>query len=81
MNAEEYMNEMKQIAEEQGYELTPTAEKVARFMERQHIPLGVCPCAKDVPAPYRGCVGIICQKEIEEKYVCHCGVFKKGVKK
>ena len=77
MNQDDIYLEMKQIAEEQGYELTPTAEKVARFMERQHIPLGVCPCAKDVPAPYRGCVGIICQKEIEENGVCHCNVYRK----
>ena len=77
MNAEEYMNEMKIIAEEQGYELTETAEKVAKFMERQKIPLGVCPCARDVPAPYRGCIGFICKNEIEEKGICHCQVFRR----
>ena len=31
MNADEIMNEMKLIAEEQGYELTENAEKIAAF--------------------------------------------------
>jgi len=79
MNAEEVLNELKLIAEEQGYELTETAEKVAKFMERQHIPLGVCPCERKTPAPYRGCVGFICKNEIEEKGICHCQVFKKKI--
>jgi len=73
------LDEMKLIAEEQGYELTETAEKVAKFMERQKIPLGVCPCARDVPPPYRGCIGMICKNELEEKGICHCQVFRKPI--
>ena len=65
MNADEIMNELKLIAEEQGYELTDNAEKIEKFRARANIPLSVCPCAKDVPAPYRGCVGHICKEEIE----------------
>lgn len=71
------LDEMKLIAEEQGYELTETAEKVAKFMERQKIPMGVCPCSRDVSAPYRGCVGSLCRKEIEENGVCHCRAYRK----
>ena len=72
------LEEMKQIAEEQGYELTETAEKVAKFMERRKMSIGVCPCHPDVPAPYRGCIGFLCQDEIKNKGKCCCGVFKKG---
>ena len=77
MNAEEYMNELKLIAEEQGYELTDNAEKIAKFRARANIPLSVCPCAKDVPAPYRGCVGHICKEEIETFGVCKCNCFRR----
>lgn len=77
MNAEEYMNEMKLIAEEQGYELTENAEKIAKFRARANVPLSVCPCDKDSPAPYRGCVGFICADEIKEKGVCKCNCFRR----
>ena len=65
MNADEIMNELKLIAEEQGHELTDNAEKIEKFRAMANIPLSVCPCAKDVPAPYRGCVDHICKEEIE----------------
>lgn len=75
MNAEEYMNEMKLIAEEEGYELTPTAEKVAKFRERTGMPISECPC--DPGNPYRGCIGTICREEIETTGTCHCHAYKR----
>lgn len=74
---QEYLNELKLIAEEQGYELTENAEKIAKFRARANVPLSVCPCDKDTPAPYRGCVGFICADEIKEKGVCKCNCFRR----
>ena len=68
-------DEMKQIAEEQGYELTPTAEKVAKFRERTHQPISICPC--DPKNPYRGCVGSACRVEIENDGICKCQAYRK----
>ena len=76
MNADDIYSEMARIAEENGYELTPTAYKVATFMAKRGISTGVCPCHPDIPAPYRGCIGMICADEIKNKGVCCCNVFK-----
>ena len=78
MNVDEIMNEMKLIAEEQGYKLTENAEKIAKFRAMANIPLSICPCDKENPAPYRGCVGIICENEIKTYGVCKCNCFKQS---
>lgn len=72
---ENILTQMQLIADEHGYKLTKTAEKVAKFMEKRKMTIGICPCHPDTPAPYRGCIGIICEKEIQEKGVCCCNVF------
>lgn len=79
MTKDEILAEMKLIAEENGVELTENAEKIASFRARAKIPLNVCPCAKDVPAPYRGCIGYICMDEIKNFGVCKCNCFQKRV--
>lgn len=71
----EIYEQMKLIAEEQGYELTETAEKVAKFRERTHKPISICPC--DPKNPYRGCVSNLCREEILTVGKCHCGAYKK----
>lgn len=78
MNADEIMNEMKLIAEEQGYELTENAEKIAKFRARTGMDMSVCPC--DPKNPYRGCVGSLCRQELETAGMCHCNCFKKESK-
>lgn len=75
MNAEEILQEMKLIAEENGYELTENAEKIAKFRARADIPMNLCPC--DIKNPYRGCVGIKCHIEIKEEGECHCRCFRR----
>ena len=75
MEADDILLEMKLIAEEQGYELTENAEKIAKFRARTGLPMNLCPCDKD--NPYRGCVGSLCKKEIKEEGICHCRCFCK----
>ena len=77
MTKDEILAEMKQIAEERGVDLTETAEKVAKFMAVKKIPMGCCPCHQDTPYPYRGCIGYLCEKEIDEEGVCCCHVFQR----
>lgn len=77
MNADDILLEMKKLAQDNGVELTDNAINIARFRARANIPLSVCPCAKDVPAPYRGCVGHICKEEIETFGVCKCNCFRR----
>jgi len=74
MNADEIMNEMKLIAEEQGYELTENAEKIAKFRARTGLPMSQCPC--DPKASGRGCIGPVCRDELETKKICHCNCFR-----
>ena len=71
----EIYEQMKIIAEEQGYELTENAEKIAKFRARTGMDMSVCPC--DPKSPYRGCIGSQCKKEIEETGVCHCNCFRR----
>lgn len=75
MTADDYLNEMRIIAEENGYELTENAEKIAKFRERTGLPIFDCPC--DRGNPYRGCIGSLCRKEIEENGICHCQAYRK----
>lgn len=72
---EKILKEMQKIAEENGYELTETAEKIANFRDRTGMPMSDCPCDKG--NPYRGCIGQLCKKEIEENGVCHCNAYRK----
>ena len=74
MNADEIMNELKLIAEEQGYELTENAEKIAKFRARTGLPMNKCPC--DPNNPYRGFVGSLCRQELKTSGVCHCNCFR-----
>lgn len=75
MTKEEIFEEMKQIAEENGLKLTENAEKIASFRARTGLPMNQCPCDKN--NPYRGCIGILCKKELEENKICHCQAFQK----
>lgn len=77
MTKDEILTEMKVIAEENGVELTENAEKIASFRARTGLPMNLCPCDKS--NPYRGCIGSLCMKEIEEDGICHCQCFKKSV--
>lgn len=77
MTKDEILAEMKVIAEENGVELTENAEKIASFRARTGLPMNLCPCDKS--NPYRGCIGSLCMKEIEEDGICHCQCFKKSV--
>jgi len=72
---EDILLELKLIAEENGYELTENAEKIAKFRARANIDLGKCVC--DPKNPYRGCISNLCRKEIEEEKICHCRCFHK----
>lgn len=72
---EKILKEMQKIAEENGYELTETAEKIANFRARTGMQMSDCPCDKG--NPYRGCIGSLCKKEIEENGVCHCNAYRK----
>ena len=65
MNADDILNELKLIAEENGYELTENAEKIAKFRAKSGIDLGKCVC--DPKNPYKGCISNLCRKEIEEE--------------
>lgn len=71
----EYLELIKQFAEEMGVGLTENAERIANFRKRANIPMNVCPCHKD--NPYRGCISQLCMKEIQERGVCGCNCFKK----
>lgn len=77
MTKDEILAEMKVIAEENGVELTENAEKIASFRARTGLSMNLCPC--DKTNPYRGCIGSLCMKEIEEENICHCQCFKKSV--
>jgi len=74
MNADDILQELKLIAEENGYELTENAEKIAKFRARTGLPMNLCPC--DKTNPYRGCIGSLCKKELETDGVCHCNLFR-----
>lgn len=75
MNADEVLKEMRTIAEENCYELTENAEKIAKFRARANIPMNLCPCDKG--NPLRGCIGVKCHLEIKEDGECHCRAFRK----
>lgn len=75
MNADEVLKEMRTIAEENGYELTENAEKIAKFRAKRGLDLGRCVC--DPKNPYKGCISNLCRKEIEEEKICHCHCFRK----
>lgn len=75
MNADDILNELKLIAEENGYELTENAEKIAKFRARTGLDLGKCVC--DPKNPYKGCISNLCRKEIEEDGVCGCRCFRR----
>ena len=74
MNADDILLEMKLIAEEQGYELTENAEKIAGFRARANIPLSVCPCCRGDKTRY--CISEQCKKDIEMFSTCHCRAYR-----
>jgi len=68
---------IKQIAQDNGWELTENAERIASFLKRQ---------AEKYGKPYCPCTTIrteqtVCPcKTMREKGVCHCGLFKPAEK-
>lgn len=68
--------EMKRIADDEGFELTPTAEKIAMFRVKANIPMDECPCERGKDKG-RGCLGRVCLKELLEKGICHCRAYKR----
>ena len=67
---------MKQLAEQEGYEVTDNAPKIAKVKERF---FGVehwkrCPCDPDSD---RFCISEHCKRDIQQNGVCHCNAYRK----
>lgn len=76
MSADEIMNELKQIAVDENFDIDlDVAERIARFRVRRNIPMTICPC--DPQSKMRGCIGPLCHIEIQKNGVCHCNIFKR----
>lgn len=77
MNADDILNELKLIAEENGYELTENAEKIAKFRARAALTLDKCACCKLDTTKY--CISERCKNDIETNGECGCHCFKKNL--
>lgn len=67
---------IKTIAEENGYDLTKNVEAIAKAKLRF---FGVenwrkCPCVRD---DEHACISAQCKLDIENDGVCHCNLYKK----
>lgn len=67
-------NKMQKIAEENGAELSPIADKIIRVKER-NIDEYACPCHPDDPEHY--CMSQLCKTTLYTKGKCDCGLFVK----
>jgi hypothetical protein len=74
---EEAKNRLKEIAKENGYELSGNLESIAkaklRFFGLENLRL--CPCDRNSD---RACVSEHCKQDIEKDGICHCSLMKKG---
>lgn len=67
-------DKMQKIAEENGAELSPIADKIIRVKER-NIDEYACPCHPDDPEHY--CMSQLCKTTLYTKGKCDCGLFVK----
>ena len=67
-------DKMQKIAEENGAELSPIANKIIRVKER-NIDEYACPCHPDDPEHY--CMSQLCKTTLYTKGKCDCGLFVK----
>lgn len=67
-------NKMQKIAEENGAELSPIADKIIKVKER-NIDEYACPCHPDDPEHY--CMSQLCKTTLYTKGKCDCGLFVK----
>jgi hypothetical protein len=69
------MDNIKQLAAENGYELTEYAEKIAKAKERffGEEEWQRCPCD---PNSDRACISDRCKEEIARDGHCHCNCYK-----
>lgn len=72
-------NDYEKIAEENGWKLTPYADKI---IARVNANEGFCPCKseeerKEHPENNYLCPCSLCEKDIEETNFCHCHLFCK----
>ncbi len=70
------INKLKQKAEENGYQLTDNAEKIANAKSRFFTPeeWERCPCDRNSD---RACISDRCKQEIEANGICHCSLYRK----
>lgn len=73
---EEAKNRLKEIAKDNGYELSGNLESIAkaklRFFGLENLRL--CPCDRESD---RACVSEHCKQDIERDGICHCSLMKK----
>ena len=69
------LDKIKQLAAENGYELTEYAERIAKAKERffGEAEWQRCPCD---PESDRACISKRCHAEIAENGHCHCNCYK-----
>lgn len=75
MTEEEYYNQAKKLADENGFVLTENAHRICAFRARADISMDKCPCEQNNPK--RFCISELCKEDIEKFGRCHCNCYYK----